>query len=142
MILSCNYEELRALETGAELLLSDYAGDSHGAVAAPTEVLTQVEQLQPRLRTGALSIESLADQRSLRGAVALICENLHDRLESKVLEFHPAHEEAVSLYFDYAHVIAVLKRLDEMGTEMTALIELMTGEPPTPEAAASVSFPD
>lgn len=142
MILSCNYEELRALESGAELILSEYAHHSQGAVAAPVEVLTQVERLRPRLGAGPLSIDSLADQRAVRGAVAFICESLHDRLESKVLEFHPAHEEAVSLYFDYAHVIAVLKRLDEMGSEMSALIELMTGEPPTPEAAASVSFPD
>jgi hypothetical protein len=63
-------------------------------------------------------------------------------MDGKVLEFHPGHEEAVSLYFDYAHAYSVLSRLDEMGSEMTALIELMTGQLPTEEAARGVHFPE
>ncbi|MEX2582622.1 MAG: hypothetical protein WD766_05090, partial [Gemmatimonadota bacterium] len=74
--------------------------------------------------------------------VAAICRDLHERMDEKVLEYHPAHEEAVLLYFDYAHAFAVLSRLDVMGAEMTAMVELITGERPTDESAKSVKFPD
>jgi hypothetical protein len=78
----------------------------------------------------------------VRDVVALICENLRTRLEGEVVEHHPAHEDAVLLYFDYAHVLKVLDRLDRIGGEMSALFELMTGTAPTPETAAAVTFPD
>lgn len=141
MILNCSFEELRALASGAELLLVGPDLPSEGAVAAPAEAMAQVELLRPRL-TSSLSIPTLAEQRAVRSAVALICEGLHDRMDAKVLEYHPAHEEAVSLYFDYAHALAVLSRLDEMGSEMGGMIELMTGAPPTAQSASSVNFPD
>jgi hypothetical protein len=141
VILNCNFEELRALATGVELLLTEHQRQSQGYVVAPSEALTDVQHLQPRL-TSSLSIGTLAEQRSVRKAVAAICDDLHDRLEEKVIQYHPAHEEAVSLYFDYAHAFGVLKRLDEMGTEMTAMIELMTGEPVTDQSAGTVTFPD
>ena len=141
MILSCNFEELRALASGAELVLSGCDTGAFCAVAAPAGALAAVELLRTRL-DGSLSIPTLAEQRSVRGAVALIGDGLHERMEEKVLEYHPAHEEAVALYFDYAHTIAVLNRLDEMGAEMTALIELMTGSPATDESAAAIAFPD
>lgn len=141
MILNCNFEELRALASGAELLLSDHPRVSQGSIAAPSEALAEVEQLVPRLG-GSIQIQTLAEQRVVRKAIAAICVELHDRLEEKVIQFHPAHEEAVSLYFDYAHVFGVLTRLDEIGTEMSAMIELMTGAPATEEFARSVTFPD
>ncbi|HET7275735.1 MAG TPA: hypothetical protein VFI91_11275 [Longimicrobiaceae bacterium] len=141
MILFCNFEELRAISAGAELLLSGESDASGGGVAAPPEAITEVERLQPRL-TASLEIATLAEQKALRSALSLICETLHTRMEDKVLEYHPAHEEAVSLYFDYAHVFAVLGRLEEMGAEMTAIIELMTGSPPTAEDMATINFPD
>ena len=141
MILTFNYEELRALAAGAEMLLAEGDRSSPASVAAPAEALEQVEHLRPKL-DGALSIDTLAEQRSVRGAVALICHGLHDRMEAKVIEHHPAHEEAVALYFDYAHAFSVLNRVDEIGTEMTAMIELMTGEPPTAASASQTSFPD
>ena len=141
MILTFNYEELRALAAGAEMLLSRWDRSSPGPGVAPAEALAQVELLQPRL-TGALSIDTLAEQRSVRGAVALICDGLHDRMEAKVIEFHPAHEEAVALYFDYAHAFSVLNRLDEIGAEMSAMIELITGEAPSATSASELNFPD
>ncbi len=141
MILNCSFEELRALEFGADLLLGSPVTASAGAVAAPAEALAEVALLQPRL-AGSLSIETLSEQRSVRQAVAAICQGLHDRLDEKVLEYHPAHEEAVALYFDYAHSFGVLRRLDEMGAEMTAMIELITGESPTEASARAVAFPD
>ena len=141
MILTFSYEELRALAVGADLLLSGWDRPSPGVVAAPPASLAEVELLRPRL-TGALSIDTLADQRSLRGAVAMICDDLQGRMEAKVIEYHPAHEEAVALYFDYAHTFSVLARLDQIGTEMGAMIELMTGEAPSRESSAEISFPD
>jgi hypothetical protein len=142
VILTCNYEELRALATGAELLLHPGVMlSSEGAVAAPAEALVQVALLQPRL-THSLSIGNLSEQRWVRRAVAAICQNLHDRMDEKVLEYHPAHEEAVNLYFDYAHAFGVLRRLDQMGVEMNGMIELITGEAVTDQSAQTISFPD
>ncbi|MQA89904.1 MAG: hypothetical protein GEU90_06685 [Gemmatimonas sp.] len=141
VFLSCNYEELQALATGAELLLDHSQVTTSGAVAAPAESTASVAQLRPRL-TSPLNIETLAEQRWVRKAVAAICRELHTRMDGKVLEFHPGHEEAVSLYFDYAHTYSVLSRLDEMGSEMTAIIELITGQLPTEESAHAVHFPE
>jgi hypothetical protein len=141
VILSCNFEELQALLAGAELLLENGYGGAAGAVAAPAEALAQVALLQPRL-TGALSIATLAEQRWVRKAVAAICSRLHDRMDEMVLEYHPAHESAVAYYFDYAHAYGVLRRLDAMGAEMAAIIELTTGSRPTDASASSVTFAD
>ena len=141
MILSCNFEELRALSAGAELFLSSADSSDRGAVAAPAEAMAQVAMLQPRL-SSSLVIDTLDEQRWVHGAVKAICTQLHDLMDAKVLEYHPAHEEAVALYFDYAHAFGVLRRLDDMGTQMTGLIELMTGEEPSDEAAKDIRFPD
>lgn len=141
MILSFNFEELRALETGTELFLSDHSHTSDSAVAAPVEAFHAVERLRPRL-SGAVEVETLAEQRELRRAVSAIAHDLHERMEEAVLRYHPAHEEAVALYFDYAHVFGVLTRIDQMGAEMSAIIELMTGEPANDRTARSVTFPD
>lgn len=141
MILSFNFEELRALESGADLLLSEPQSVSESAVAAPAEALVQVEVLRGRL-TGDMSVTTLSQQRAIRSAVLLISEGLHERLETSVLEHHPAHEEAVALYFDYAHSLTVLRRVDQLGSEMTAMVELITGAPATAAASATITFPD
>lgn len=141
VILSFNFEELRALETGTELFLSDHFHTSDSSVAAPVEAFYAVERLRPRL-SGAVEVETLAEQREIRRAVAAVASDLHERMEEAVLRYHPAHEEAVALYFDYAHVFGVLTRIDQMGAEMSAIIELMTGEPANDRTARSVTFPD
>jgi hypothetical protein len=140
VILHCSFEELRALASGAELFLTENASRAQGYVVAPSEALADVERLQPRL-TQSLSINTLAEQRTVRKAIAAICDELHERLEEKVLQYHPAHEEAVALYFDYAYAFGVLNRLDEIGAEMTALIEVMNGTV-SEQAASAVEFPD
>src|SRR5690606_20812185 len=104
-------------------------------------ILAQVAMLQPRLNA-SLTISTLEEQRWIRRAVEAICAVLHERMDEKLLEFHPAHEEAVALYFDYAHAFGVLRRLDAMGAEMSGIIELMTGEPPSEQSARRISFPD
>lgn len=140
MILHCNYEELHALEAGAELILDPFSMGT-GGVAAPMQAVTEVAMLQPRLRQ-SLTIVTLEDQRLVRRAIDAICTALHERMDEKVLEYHPAHEEAVALYFEYAHAFGVLRRLDVIGSEMTGMIELMTGERASDEAARKVTFPD
>jgi hypothetical protein len=136
VILHCNFEELRALSAAIELMATE-AGRYGAAVSAPPEGVAKVEQLLPRL-TGDVSIETLDDQRRVREAVGILVADLHRRMDDKVLEFHPAHEEAVALYFDYAHGRTVLHRLDRMGAQMEAIIDLISGD----RSAAGLSFPD
>ena len=136
MILHCNFEELRALTSAIELMVSE-SGPAGAGVAAPPEGVAKVEQLLPRL-TGDVSIETLDDQRRVREAVGLLVTDLHRRLDDKVIEFHPGHEEAVALYFDYAYSRTVLHRLDRMGAQMAAILDLISsgGTP------AGMTFPD
>jgi hypothetical protein len=135
VILHCNFEELRALAAASELIVADGHGQS-GAVAAPPESLVMVEQLVPRL-TGDMSIETLPDQRRVQKAVHFIVGDLHRRLDERIIEAHPADEEAVALFFDYGHSRSVLHRLELMGAEMEAIVELIGGA-----AAAGMTFPD
>ena len=136
MILHCNFEELRALAAASELIVAD--GHAHPG-AGSREGVVMVEQLLPRL-TGDVSIETLDDQRRVHDAVAFLAAELLRRLDDKVIEFFPAHEEAVALYFDYAYTRGVLARLEVMGAEMAAIIELIAAG--NPRAAGNVTFPD
>lgn len=138
MILHCNYEELQALASASELIVTD-AYVRGGTVAAPPDRVVMVEQLMPRL-TGDMTIETLEDQRRVQGAVSFIVDDLHRRLDDKMIEYHPAHEEAVALYFDYGHSRVVLNRLDHMGAEMAAIADLISGGNTT--AAGGITFPD
>jgi hypothetical protein len=140
VILHVNYEEIRALDSGAELIRRAGYGGSEGAVAAPSAAVTEIEALRSRLGSD-LQIETLAEQRRVRTAVSAICDHLRDRLETTVIEFSPGHEQAVDLYFDYAHAVTVLDRVDRLGSEMKAIIEVMTGEAVSAEAAETISFP-
>lgn len=139
MILDYTFEELRALETGANRVLASGADESSVGVAAPPEAVAHVAALQARLGE-VIHIETLAEQRAAEQAVEAICREFRDHMDASILEYHPAHEESVAFYFDYAHAYAVLGRLREMGDEMSAIIELMTGEAPSEEAAREVTF--
>ncbi|HEX8392495.1 MAG TPA: hypothetical protein VF665_09085 [Longimicrobium sp.] len=140
MILHCNFEELRALASAGEAVVAAAEGESQsGAVQAPAEGIARVEMLLPRL-TGDFSIETLQDQRRVRAAVGLICDDLRGRMDQSIIEHNPAHEEAVTLYFDYGHSRSVLHRLDVMGSEMEAIVDLITGG--HPEIGESIPFPD
>ena len=139
MILRCNFEELRALASAGETVVSAAEAASAGPVSAPAEGVAKVEMLLPRL-TGDIGIETLDDQRRVRHAVNVIVTDLHTRLDQKLIEFSPAHEDAVTLYFDYGHSRSVLYRLDQMGTEMEAIVDLITGG--HPELGGAIAFPD
>jgi hypothetical protein len=139
MILHCNFEELRALASAGESVVSAAEAASAGAVQAPAEGVAKVEMLLPRL-TGDFSIDTLDDQRRVRHAVSVIVNDLHSRLDQTIIEFNPAHEDAVSLYFDYGHSRSVLHRLDLMGAEMEGIVDLITGG--RPDLGGSITFPD
>ena len=141
MILQCNYEELRALRLGARVFLG--AGEEAGvcAVAAPPEERERVEALLPRL-DGDVGVSTLADQIALESAVEAIVGCLRAEMEAHVVATHPADEVAVAAYFDFAHALAVLGRLREMGSEMRALIEVVTGAPADEHLTTVFRFPD
>ncbi len=140
VIVHCNFEELTALKAGAHQVLDGYAPE-HGMVAAPPEEREQVAALMPRLG-GDFSVTTVAEQRSLLHAVAIIVGILRIEMESLVAANHPADEFAVSAYFDFAHAFSVQARLYEVGLEMEALVELVTGGPVTEELARDFVFPD
>lgn len=140
MILHCNFEELRALRQGAYVLL-ERGEDDGSVVAAPPARRAEVEELLPRLE-GDLSIETLAEQRAVAGALSAIVECLREDMEAEVVARYPAQENAIEAYFDFAHSLSVLARAREMGAEMEDLIELVMGEPADESVARSFVFPD
>ncbi|MDZ7781034.1 MAG: hypothetical protein U5R14_14025 [Gemmatimonadota bacterium] len=140
MILQFNYEELTALKSGATgLLREDVPAD--GSVLAPPEKRARVEALVGML-DGDLSLDSLAEVHEVQEAVDSIVAWLRQEMESAVVATHAADESAVAAYFDFAHAFTVSHRISEMASEMTALIELMTGASPTAESARDIHFPD
>jgi hypothetical protein len=133
VILHLSFEELRAIASAGELIV---AGEARGAgIAAPSEWSARVDALLPRL-TGDMSIATLEDQRRVRETVGGLVTEMHRRLDLQVIETHPGHEEAVALYFDYAHARSVLHRLDMMGAEMEAIASLISG------GDGALTFPD
>ena len=141
MILHFNYEEIQALRAGARAYLGDAGAPSLSAVLAPSERRAHVEALVPKL-VGDLSFDTLDELQAVQGAVSTVVESLRVQMESMVLQTHAADEDAVSAYFDFAHGLTVSSRLREMAEEMEALIELVTGEAASLEAARSFRFPD
>jgi hypothetical protein len=139
MILHTTYEELTALSAIASRVVS--AAEGNARVAAPPEALADVAQLQSRLH-GDLSISTLEEQRSVERAVDYLLEELRDRMNDFILMQHVGSEDSINAYFDYAHVYALRERVRGIGREMVAMIELMTGAPPTPETARTVTFPE
>lgn len=140
MILAVNYEEMTALSHGAKALLQE--GRREGsAVAAPSATRAAVEFLLPRL-AGELSVRTLAEQRQVERGVDAVVVHFRVQMEEHVLATHPADETAVSAYFDFAHALTVLERVREMGAEMRALVEVMTGEPPNRRTSQEFIFPD
>lgn len=137
MILHCDFEELAALNAGARECLAAMAGGV--TQLAPEQAVGAVEALIPRL-TGDIDVETLEDQESLELAIERILICLKERMDSSLLERFVGAEEAVIAYFDYAHVLTVHGRITQMGREMAGVIELMTGQPVTTDAAREVRF--
>lgn len=140
MILHCTFEELSALSAGAARVLLE-SGNAGVAVAAPAEIVADLEALTPRL-IGDLSVTTLAEQRTIARAIAFVVADLKTRMDASIVSEHAAGESAVQAYFEYAHVLTMEDRLRRLGSQMSALIELMTGGPANDEAARSIAFPD
>lgn len=140
VILHFNFEEIQALKAGARAFLGEEV-PSPAAVLAPSETRAHVEALLPRL-VGTISFTTLAELREVQSAVDAVVESLRSHMESRVLATHAADEDAVSAYFDFAHGLTVSNRVDELASEMEAMIELVTGEAPTDAAARTFRFPD
>jgi hypothetical protein len=140
MILACNFEEITSLAHGARTYLED-GGGTGSAVVAPSATRGAVESLLLQL-TGDLSVTTLAEQREIERALRAVVGLLREEMDQRVLASHAAAEEAVSAYFDFAHALAVLGRTLEMGREMRALVEVMTGAPPDEAAFLDFVFPD
>ncbi len=139
MIFACSYEEVRALEEGARSFLGEPVGG--GAVAAPPAARAAVEHLLPRL-TGDLSFTTLADRDSAERGVRAVVLHLKRAMDTCILATHPADEPSVAAYFDYAHALSVLNRLEGMGREMLAIFELLKGGEPDPVDFHTFIFPD
>ena len=140
VILSVNYEETQALRGGAENLLSGDAGDPCVVMVQPEDRVA-VEALLPKLE-GDISVQTLEELQGTERAIEAILECLRAEMEVTVVVTHPADESAVNAYFEFAHVLAVARRLEELSDEMEALIELVTGEPVTADSVRGFQFPD
>jgi len=141
VIVTFSFEEIQALRHGADVVLERGLEGAGVAVAAPPEARVRVESLIERL-DGDLSMRTLADQRRTQEAVSTIARALMDRMHHEIDASHPASEPAVAAYFEYAHARTVLQRIRDLGSHMTALIEVVTGDAPDDLVADSFVFPD
>jgi hypothetical protein len=91
---------------------------------------------------GDISLSTLGELHAVRIAVDAIVEHLEEEMNAHVLATHPADESAVNAYFAYAHALTVANRVRELGEEMEAIIELVTGGSPSAEDLRTFRFPD
>ncbi len=133
MILRLSYEELVALNSAAEQIL----GGEGAGVLAPPEPAAVLERRLPL--EGDISVITLSEQRELMRAMETLVDHLHRRMDRSILDRHPAAEASVAAFFDYATVLTVRARLAEIGAEMEALIEVMSG---AGGDHAEIRFPD
>jgi hypothetical protein len=140
VILYLSFEELSSLRSAADRVLE---ADAHAraGIAAPPQVIADLEQLVPLL-TGDITVSTLEQQRRMRTTVAHLLGDAHRLMERAILDQHAAAESAIAAYFDYAHLLTVLRQLDRMRDEMVAMIQVLTGDDPDSEAARRFFFPE
>jgi hypothetical protein len=140
VILYLSFEELAALGSCAERVLFANAATGHG-IAAPPQLVADVEQFAQRLES-EISIATLEDHRTLQLVVGELLDRCRAAMDEAVIMQHAAAESAVAAYFEYAHVLTVSHRLQAMGDEMAAIVQLMTGDDPDSESGRRFSFPE
>jgi len=138
VILTCNYEELTVLRSGARALLE--ARPTSGP-STPSVTRAAIKSLLGRL-TGDLSLSTLGEQMEVERAVHAIVEYLRSEMDLHVLATHPVAEPSVAAYFDFAHALSVLGRVRDIGQGMSVLVEVMNGGPQDEEVVRSFVFPD
>jgi hypothetical protein len=138
VILYCSFEELAAATAGGHRLLNAATATDH-PVIAPPEAQADLEFLLPLL-TGDVEIATLHEQRRMRRALAYLNADLAARMDFLIISQHPAAEDTVLAYFDYAHVRGMLDRVEAIGIEMEAIIELATGAVPDDDVARNFTF--
>jgi hypothetical protein len=138
VILYCTFEELAATTAGSNRLLAAVSAGDH-PVIAPPQAAADLEFLVPLL-TGDITVATLHEQRRIQRALAYLVSDLGIRMDDAIITHHPAAEDAVLAYFDYAHVLSMLDRIKRMGVEMEAIIELATGAPADDAVATSFTF--
>lgn len=138
MILYCSFEELAASTAGGNRLLATAAAGDH-FVLAPPEAYADLEYLIPML-DGDIEISTLHEQRRISRALAYLIADLGSRMDDLIVSQNPAAEDTVLAYFDYAHVRGMLDRIERMGVQMEAIIELATGSPADDAVAKSFTF--
>jgi len=137
MILHCSFEELTALDAAVERVLDAV---DHGGVAAPPDVLPDLEALAPRL-DGDITLETLDEQAGIERAIEFLLAEARDRTDTLILDEYAFAESAIQSYFEYAHLLTVLDRVRRIGHEMRSIIEVMIGRPPD-RAAGRIPFED
>ena len=137
MILRISFEEVTALNSAAERLLTGAEG---GGVAAPPEVLAELDARLPL--EGDITVDTMAQQQRLGAALGYVLNHLKRRMDALVVEQYVGSDDSINSFFDYANVLSLKARLDAIGREMHAMIELMTGDEPSDRAAEEISFPD
>lgn len=134
MILRLSFEEVTALNSAAERLLSAPGG---GSVMAPPEALAELESRLPL--EGDISVVTLASQARLDGALTLVLDHLRRRMDAVIIDQYVGSDDSINAYFDYAYVLATRARLSELGHEMRAIADVL---PDVPEAPDEITFPD
>lgn len=143
MILTVNYEELLALRAGRRVVLE--GRDVSATVADSGYLLTEEDREAVRAMPaldGDLSVETLPAAEALESGLRVLASALHAEMTQSILVSHPASEDAVASYFDYAHVLSVLGRVQEMRASMEDVIELVSGGAEGDELLSTFVFPD
>lgn len=134
MILRLSFEEVTALNSAGERLLSSPGG---GSVMAPPEALAELESRLPL--EGDISVVTLASQARLDRALTLVLHHLRRRMDALIVDQYVGSDDSVNAYFDYAYVLATQARLSAIGHEMRAIADIL---PDAPEAPDEITFPD
>lgn len=134
MILRLSFEEVTALNSAAERLLSSPGG---GSVMAPPEALAELESRLPL--EGDVSVLTLTSQTRLDRALTLVLDHLRRRMDALITDQYVGSDDSVNAYFDYAYVLAAQARLAEIGHEMHAIADVLTDVDGDP---GEITFPD
>lgn len=124
MNFALNFEEMTALRQGV------------GAFEGETMALEAL------LDEGEAALGTLAEQARLEDELRAVVGYLLGAMDREVMATHPADEGAVAAYFDYAHALSALHRVEETGAEMRALFGIIEGRDPADFDVETFVFPD